>query len=536
VSFFVFNGLITLRSYSLNMQIGPQQHAGCPYLTQLRKAQEHQSAGRETPGPTDTVEFGPSMPIIDGEVRIPTAATVAKNTFVPHDSYELPPVKRSDLGLSAVGPKGEFVAPGNQWPNETIHPLFPEFKQLSGVDKMASISHYAHASRRTGKLDPLGQYGITKNPQLIVDPIGMRWPFEAAAQTAAARPREKNMHGRGSWGAIEIVPNPDPAKRLANGVLNKGGLGDLRLSLGAEQDTNVVGGALGIPLSPNDQGVESANFLMLSGPGPQLDNLDFFAKPLSTVALPNEDTPLQFKVLDHAFKASAESGVRPGNHMFRYDQDGGYNPAAEIPAEVHLAPNPKMSLHRLAPLETQSVDGVEGKAVTEEFQNLNVQHQGKNLPVLDLALSEALVKSTPDLKVGGKLSLSIADAEGKALSVQAKVAEQTENGTRVEFVNPSDEARMAIYQSLDLIYEIGRRIKPGDDLYTVNVKTEDGQWKQDVARVKAKSEFFPNKFADHQRLYGHTERPDSTPVLRKILSGIRWATGNIAEALSLASF
>lgn len=520
------------------MQIGPQ-HSGCPYLAQLKKSQVEQNAlGQDiaTSLFTDSVEFGPSMPIIDGEVRIPSAATVAKNTFLGHKSYQLPPVKRSDLGLPAQGPNGDLVAPGNQWPNETVHPLFPEFKRLTGVEKMASISHYAHASRRIGKLDPLGQFGITQNPQLIVDPIGMRWPFEATAQTAAARPREKNMHGRGSWGAVEIVPNPDPTKRLPHGVLNKGGLGDLRLSLGAEQDTNVVGGALGIPLSPNNEGVESANFLMLSGPGPQLDDLDFFAKPLSTVALPNEDTPLQFKILDHAFKASAESGVRPGNHMFRYDQDGNHSPGAEIPAEVHLAPNPKLSLHRLAALETKNVDGVQGEAVSEEFQNLAVEHQGRSLPVLDLALSEALVKSAPGLEVGRTLSLSVTDTEGKALPLMAKVKEQTDNGTRVEFLKPSDEARMAIYQSLDLIYEIGRRIKPGDHLYTVNVKMQDGQWKPEVAKVLAKSEFFPNKFADHQRLYGHTERPDSTPVLRKILSGIRWATGNIAEALSLASF
>jgi hypothetical protein len=203
---------------------------------------------------------------------------------------------------------------------------------------------------------------------------------------------------------------------------------------------------------------------------------------------------------------------------------------------VHLAPNPKLSLHRLAALETKNVDGVQGEAVSEEFQNLAVEHQGRSLPVLDLALSEALVKSAPGLEVGRTLSLSVTDTEGKALPLMAKVKEQTDNGTRVEFLKPSDEARMAIYQSLDLIYEIGRRIKPGDHLYTVNVKMQDGQWKPEVAKVLAKSEFFPNKFADHQRLYGHTERPDSTPVLRKILSGIRWATGNIAEALSLASF
>lgn len=518
------------------MQIGPQ-HTGCPFLANRRtqQAAETPRAGYQ-PTPQDTVEFGPSMPIIDGKVQIPTAGTVVKNLFVPHKSYSLPPLKRSELGLPPEGPMGEFVVAGNQWPQEKTHPLFPEFKQLSGQDKAASIAYYAKAGRRTGKLEPLGQYGITKSPQLIVDPIGMRWPFEAGAQTAAARPREKNMHGRGSWGEIEIVPNPDPAKRLAQGVLHEGGVGDLRLSLGAEQDTNVVGGALGIPLSPNAEGVESANFLMLSGPGPQLDDLDFFAKPLSTVALPNADTPGKFKILDHAFKASAESGVRPGNHMFRYDQEGHYNPGAEIPAEVNLVPNPKLSLHKLAPLSTQGIDGVNGEAVRDEFHNLQLSGDAAKSKVLDLALSEALIEKSPSLSLGQPLSLSVKTGSGEALDMQARVAEQTEAGTRIEFVKPSAEAQMAIYQSMDLLYEIGRRITPGDELYTINVKTEKGEWKNDVARVKAKSEFFPSKFADEQRLYGHTERAGHTPLLRKMLSGIRWATGNIAEALSFFSF
>ena len=60
--------------------------------------------------------------------------------------------------------------------------------------------------------------------------------------------------------------------------------------------------------------------------------------------------------------------------------------------------------------------------------------------------------------------------------------------------------------------------------------------KNDVAKVMAKGEFFPSKFADEQRLYGHTERVGHTPILRKMLSGIRWATGNIAEALSFLSW
>ena len=516
------------------MQIGSRQHQGCPYLARLQAQQAAaQSPATQQAPPPDTFQFGPSMPIIDGEVQIPKTGTVVRNLLIPHKSYSLPPLKRRDLGLRAEGPLGEFVVAGNQWPEEKIHPLFPEFKQLSGRDKMASIAHYATTSRRTGKLEPLGKFGITKNPQLIVDPIGMRWPFEATAQTAAARPREKNMHGRGSWGEIEIVPNPDPSKRIPTGVLSKGGLGDLRLSLGAEQDTNVVGGALGIPLSPNEQGVESANFLMLSGPGSQLDDLDFFAKPLSTVALPNEDTPGKFKLLDHAFKASAESGVRPGNHMFRYDQDGNYNPAADIPAEVNLVPNPKLSLHKLAPLATQNIDGVDGDAVRDEFDSVELQAGGK---VLDLALSEALIEKNASLKTGQSLSLSVKDVNGTPLELKARVAEQTADGTRVEFVEPSPEAQMAIYQSMDLLYEIGRRITPGDELYTINVKTENGVWKNDVAKVMAKGEFFPSKFADEQRLYGHTERAGHTPLLRKMLSGIRWATGNIAEALSFLSW
>ena len=513
------------------MQIG-SQHTGCPYLARLQAQQQVQNSADSVDAPTDTVEFGPSMPIIDGQVHIPTAGKVARDNFLPHKSYELPRVKRADLGLAPMGPKGEFVGPGNQWSQETVHPLFPEFKQLSGVDKMASISHYAHASRRTGKLDQLGRYGITAAPQLVLDPIGMRWPFEAGAQTAAARPREKNMHGRGSWGEIAIEPNPDPAKRFSHGILAQGGRGDLRLSLGAGQDTNVVGGALGIPLSPNEQGVESANLLMLSGPGPQLNDLDFFAKPLSTVAIPDEETPTLFKILDHGFKAAAESGVRPGNHLFRYDQEGIYDEKASIPAEVRLVPNPKLSLHKLAPLETQNIDGIGGDAVREEFSHLRCEHNGKQLSILDLALSEALVPSDAGLEAGHSLTLQISDAEGNDRSLRAKVAEQTEAGTRLEFLEPSQEAQMAIYQSMDLLYEIGRRIEPGDALYTIDVRPESGEWRKDVATVRAKSEFFPNEFADHQRLYGHTERPDSTPVLRKMLSGIRWATGNIAEAVS----
>ena len=360
----------------------------------------------------------------------------------------------------------------------------------------------------------------------------MRWPFEVDAQKAAARPREKNMHGRGTWGEIEVVPNPDPKKRLPYGILGTGGVGDLRLSLGADQSTNVVGGALGIPLSPNEEGVESANLLMLSGPGPQLDDLDFFAKPLSTVALPDQDTPLLFKVLDHGFKASAESGVRPGNHVFRYQQDGAFDESAEIPAEVHLEPNPNLSLHRLASLDSQSVDGVNGEAVRKEFSNIH-SDGGK---VIDLALSEALVEKQDNLALGSELSLKVKDAEGKNQILQARVAEHRKDGTRLEFVEPSQEAKMAIYQSMDLLWELGRRMKPGAHLFQINVKMESGEWKQDVARVQAKSEFFPNEFADHQRLYAHTERPNKTPVLRKMLNGIRWATGNIAEAISSFSF
>lgn len=505
-------------------------------MAQLRKQQlQNVDSPANAPGVSD--RFGPSMPIIDGEVKIPSAGAVARNTFLPHKAYELPPVKRADLGLKPLGPKGELVVAGNQWPEEAIHPLFPEFKQLSGKEKMASIGHYAHASRRTGRLDPLGEFGITKNPQLILDPIGMRWPFEVGAQTAVARPREKNMHGRGAWGEIEIVPNPDPDRRYPHGVLNRGGIGDLRLSLGAEQDTNVVGGALGIPLSPNAQGVESANFLMLSGPGPQLSDLDFFAKPLSTVAIPDQDTPTLFKILDHGFKAAAESGVRPGNHVFRYDQDGGYDPSAEIPARVNLVPNPKLSLHKLAPLETQNVDGVNGEAVRAEYQNLQVQVSGERLRVLDLSLSEALVEGHGQAKPGALLPMEVLGADGQTVPLTGQVVEQdSSTGTRIRFVDPAPEASMAVYQSMDLIYEIGRRIKPGDPLYQIDLQTEDGQWMREVASVKARSEFFPSAFADHQRLYGHTERPNSTPVLRKILSGIRWATGNIAEALGAFCF
>lgn len=472
------------------------------------------------------------MPIVDGKVQVPSVMTVLKRLFVPVKPAALPALKREEIGLSPLGPKGALVGPGNQWPNEKTHPLFPEFAMLSGLEKAESIAHFSHASRRIGTLEPLGEHGLTANPQIIVDPVGMRWPFEADAQLAAARPREKNMHGRGAWGEIQLTPNADPEKRIHYGVLGKGGVGDFRMSLGADQTSNVVGGALGIPLSPNDQGVESANFLMLAGPGPQLDDLDYFARPLSTVALPDESTPTQFKILDHLFKASAESGVRPGNHMFHYDQDGNFDPAAEIPAQVNLVPNPELTMHTLASLESQGIDGVGGEAVREKYSNLRGQVSGKPVRVLDLALSEALLAHQPGLQKDGRLSLSVVDAEGEWQSVPAQVVEVGELGVKVEFQEMNAEAKMAIYQSMDLSWELGRRIKPGQPLYSIDVKMESGEWKRDVASVQAKSEFFPSSFADHQRLYAHTERPNKTPVLRKMLQGIRWATGNIAEALA----
>ena len=89
-----------------------------------------------------------------------------------------------------------------------------------------------------------------------------------------------------------------------------------------------------------------------------------------------------------------------------------------------------------------------------------------------------------------------------------------------------------------LVWELSRRIEPGQELYRIDVKQEDGSWKEDVARVRAKSDFFPNRFADHERMYGHTERPNSTPVLRKVLTGIRFVTGSIGEwvaSLAIAS-
>lgn len=514
-------------SYSLSpSQVTPSKEqnqapkeASCPF-----------GFDRFTPSPIPS-RFGPSMPIIDGKVHIPGAGSVIRNLLLPHQNIELPPLKREEIGLPALGPKGGLVGPGNQWPQEKTHPLFPEFKALSGLEKAESIAHYARASRRKGKLDTLGQYGITASPQLILDPVGMRWPFEADAQLAAARPREKNMHGRGSWGEIQVVPNPDPAKALGYGILGKGGVGDFRMSLGADQSTNVVGAALGIPLSPNADGVESANLLMLSGPGPQLDDLDYFAKPLSTVAIPDESTPTLFKVLDHGFKASAESGVRPGNHVFRFEQDGAYDETALIPAEVRLLPNPKLTLKKLADFGSQSVDGVEGEAVREKYSNLQGA-DGQDFKVLDLALSEALLAPDQNLQKNSLLSLTVKDLEGLPQDLRARVAEIGEQGVRVEFLDPGPQVQMAIYQSMDLVWELSRRIEPGQDLYQIDVKMESGEWREDVARVKAKSDFFPNEFADHQRLYAHTERPGKTPILRKMLQGIRWATGNIAEALA----
>lgn len=275
---------------------------------------------------------------------------------------------------------------------------------------------------------------------------------------------------------------------------------------------------------------------MLSGPGPQLDDLDFFAKPLTTVALPDRETPALFKILDHGFKASAESGVRPGNHMFRYTQEGQFDPDAVIPAEVRLVPNPKLTLHRLAPLSTQAVDGTQGEAVREKFSRLHAQFQGDPIEVLDLALSEALLRKCEPAAVGSNIAMSILDANGQELALRAEVVAQTEAGTKVVFRDSTPEAKAAIYQSMDLIWELGRRIKPGDSLYQIDIRLETGEWKEDVARVQARSDFFPSGFADHQRLYAHTERPNRTPVLRKMLNGIRWATGNIAEALATCPF
>ena len=91
------------------------------------------------------------MPIIDGKVQIPGWGKVAKSLVVDHKAAELPRLKRSELGLSEKGPKGEFVEAGNQWPEEAIHPLFPEFQNLSGVEKAASISHYAHGEPSKGR-------------------------------------------------------------------------------------------------------------------------------------------------------------------------------------------------------------------------------------------------------------------------------------------------------------------------------------------------------------------------------------------------
>lgn len=522
------------------MNISGTPQGKCPYahkmLQEQHKTQRAEATSQGCPFGFDQVSvgkgpasrFGPSMPIVNGKVQIPSAGSVIKDLLVPHKAKELPPVKRVDLGLEPLGPKGEFVEAGNQWPSEAIHPLFPEFQALSGVAKAESISHYAHASRRTGKLDDLGEYGITASPQLIVDPNGMRWPFEADAQLAAARPREKNMHGRGSWGEIQVIPNPDPAKRLNYGILARGGVGDFRMSLGADQSTNVVGAALGIPLGPNDQNVESANLLMLAGPGPQLDDLDYFAKPLSTVAIPDETTPTLFKVLDHGFKASSDSGVRPGNHMFRYDQDGHFDETVDIPAKVNLVPNPKLTLHKLAELKTQSMDGVGGEAVREEYSNFKVEGS----KVLDLALSEALLEPSDSHQMGSQVPMTVTDAEGAELQLSGRVVEIGEGGTKVVFEEPTKEAQMAVYQSMDLIWELSRRVKPGDHMYQIDVQMDSGEWKRDVARVQAESEFFPNEFSDHQRLYAHTERPNKTPVLRKMLNGIRWVTGNLAEALA----
>lgn len=505
-----------------------------PQVSTAAAVRVREKSGGKCPFHFDRFEsFGPSMPIVDGKVQIPSVGTILRRLFLPTPPAALPALKRADIGLSQLGPKGELVEEGNQWPQEAVHPQFPEFKALSGVEKEASIGTYAHLSRRVGKLEPLGSYGLTANPQIIVDPVGMRWPFEAGAQTAAAYPREKNMHGRGTWGQIEVVPNPDPSKRLDYGILGHGGQGDFRMSLGADQTTNVVGGALGIPLSPNAQGVESANLLMLSGPGPQLDDLDYFARPLSTVALPNHETPTQFKVLDHLFKASAESGVRPGNHMFRYDQEGHYDADAAIPAEVRLVPNPELSLHKLAPLSSLAVDGVKGEAVREKFDHVQGEVDGQPVKVLDLALSECLVESKAALAVGQSLDLDVVGADGVHHALAGTVAEQNPDGTRVHFENPDPAAEMAIYQSMDLLWEISRRVEPGQELYRVDVRPGEGQdWRTGVATVKAKSEFFPNDFADHQRLYAHTERPNSTPLLRKVLLGIRFVTGNIAEGLA----
>jgi hypothetical protein len=115
--------------------------------------------------------FGPAMPIVVGRPQIPSAGTILKRLFLPPRRDGLPPLQRSQIGLSSQGPKGSQVESGNQWPHEPIHPQFPEYALLSGREKAEALAHYARASRRKGELEPLGQFGITAAPQLILDAL-----------------------------------------------------------------------------------------------------------------------------------------------------------------------------------------------------------------------------------------------------------------------------------------------------------------------------------------------------------------------------
>lgn len=468
--------------------------------------------------PVTGSRFFPSLPLDgEGQPRVPTWGAVLHGLFRDRPAPTMQAPLRQQFDLPAIGPLGhDRVVPGNQWPEEVPLPYFSSFAQLSGPDKLDALWHYTVRTAHTGALSAMGQHGITANPQVLFDVAGMGMTFEPSMQRAALIPREKNMHDRGVSGRVRLVPSRDPANRVAAGLLASGGVGDFRMSLGAGQDTNVVGAALGIPLGPNPDGVESANLLMLTGPGSQTDTYDFFGKPLSTRAEPDAHTPARFKALNWIFGLTAESGVRPAHHIFRYHQDGSFDATAPIADEVRLVPNPELSTRWLAPLGTLSVDGVGGGAIREKHGRIEVRYPGSTEPlkVVDVALDELrirLPRGMDYLPPGEPFSVRIRTEGSGFATAEAWPVRREAGDVILRLDRPSDEARKAIYLCTDVRWEIARRIRPSMPLYRVDV-VMNGVTHEGVADVVADSGFIPSWFGDHVRHYGHTEREGHDPA------------------------
>ncbi len=458
------------------------------------------------------------MPIAhDGTPSVPSWGQVLGGLFRDRPAPEMQVPLRQQFGLPAIGPLGhDLVVPGNQWPTEVPLPYFDSFAALSGPEKNEALWHYTVRTAHSGALAAMGKHGITSNPQVLFDVAGMGVTFEPSMQKAALIPREKNMHDRGVSGKIRFVPSSDPAKRVAAGIFASGGVGDFRMSLGAGQDTNVVGAALGIPLGPNANGVESANLLMLTGPGSQTDTFDFFGKPLSTRAEPDAHTPTRFKALNWIFGLTAESGVRPAHHMFRYHQGGRFDAAAPVADEVRLVPNSELSTRWLAPLETLAVDGKSGEAIRDKHGRIEVTYPGSKEPlkVVDVALEEIRVhlpRGMEYLPPGQPFPVRIRKDGGGVATAEAWPVRREGRDVVLRLDRPSDEARKAIYLCTDVRWEIARRIRPGMPLYRVDV-VMDGVTHEGVANVLADSDFIPSWFGDHVRHYGHTERKGHDPA------------------------